>query len=606
MLQTPWRIELLGGLRVRRGDRVVERFRTYKTGALLAYATYHAPRLYSREALLGLFWPEMEPEAARHNLRQTLSTLRHELAALEASEEDLVVADRVHLWLQPGVFTTDVADLQAALQAAQYAPTSAERIMALSRAVALYQGELLPGYFEDWADAERARLADSHLEVLRQLAQDAEQAGDLQQSLHFARRILYFDPLDENAHCHLIRLYAATGRPIAAQNQYQEMERLFKTELDTVPSSQASALAKQALSSAAVQPVRAVPDSGAAPQRKEWPTPGGALLPDSPLYILRQTDQELREALACQESVILIKGARQIGKTSLLARGLHQVRAQGISVALTDLQKLNADSLISLPTFYQALGDSLARRFRLPTTLTERWKAQHSANTNFENYLLDDVLPALPGALVWAFDEIDRLFTCDFGSEVFGLLRSWHNERALDPISPWSHLSLAMAYATEVTLFITDLNQSPFNVGLRLELQDFTCEQVAQLNHVYGAPLRDESAVNRFYALVGGLPYVVQRGLYALATQQIDFETFARQADQDEGPLGDYLRRLLVSLLQNSALAETVRYVLQDQPCPSVESFYRLRSAGILIGPTYKQAQLRSRLTAQYLERHLL
>jgi hypothetical protein len=70
------------------------------------------------------------------------------------------------------------------------------------------------------------------------------------------------------------------------------------------------------------------------------------------------------------------------------------------------------------------------------------------------------VLGRIDGPVVWGLDEVDRLFSCEFGSEVFGLFRSWHNRRSLDPAGPWSRLTLALAYATEAYLFITDLNQS--------------------------------------------------------------------------------------------------------------------------------------------------
>src|SRR5206468_9769560 len=92
-------------------------------------------------------------------------------------------------------------------------------------------------------------------------------------------------------------------------------------------------------------------------------------------------------------------------------------------------------------------------------------------------------------SLVWGLDEVDRLFNCPFSDVVFGLFRSWHNERSLNPEGPWGRLTLAIAYATEAHLFITDLNQSPFNVGTRLTLDDFTLEQVAELNRRYGSPL---------------------------------------------------------------------------------------------------------------------
>ena len=103
---------------------------------------------------------------------------------------------------------------------------------------------------------------------------------------------------------------------------------------------------------------------------------------------------------------------------------------------------------------------------------------------------------------VWALDEVDRLFSKPYASEVFGLFRSWHNRRQLEPDGPWSMLTMAIAYATEAHLFITDLHQSPFNVGTRLELSDFNLEQVSDLNNRYGAPLRDNADIAIFYALL--------------------------------------------------------------------------------------------------------
>jgi DNA-binding SARP family transcriptional activator len=40
-METQWRIELLGGLRATRGDQDISRFRSQKTGALVAYLAYH-------------------------------------------------------------------------------------------------------------------------------------------------------------------------------------------------------------------------------------------------------------------------------------------------------------------------------------------------------------------------------------------------------------------------------------------------------------------------------------------------------------------------------------------------------------------------------------
>jgi hypothetical protein len=197
------------------------------------------------------------------------------------------------------------------------------------------------------------------------------------------------------------------------------------------------------------------------------------------------------------------------------------------------------------------------------------------------------------------------LFTCDIGSEVFGLFRSWHNDRALDPSGPWGRLTLAIAYATEAHLFITDLNQSPFNVGTRLVLEDFSLEQVADLNGRYGCPLRNSDEVRRYYRDVGGHPYLVRRGLHEMVTRGIDIIQFESQADRDEGIFGDHLRRILVSLAKDDELTKVVQAVIRGQPCPNLESFYRLRSAGLMSGTSPHDVHPRCQLYTAYLNRHL-
>jgi hypothetical protein len=207
---------------------------------------------------------------------------------------------------------------------------------------------------------------------------------------------------------------------------------------------------------------------------------------------------------------------------------------------------------------------------------------------------------------VWGLDEVDRLFSYHYASEIFGLFRSWHNARALDPTGPWQRLTLAIAYATEAHLFISDLNQSPFNVGTRLQLEDFSFEQVAELNQRYGAPLREPSEVARYVCLVGGHPYLVRRGLHEMVTHNIGLAAFEDQSDRDEGPFGDHLRRILVLLTRDPVLCAAIQEVLQGRPCPTQESFYRLRSAGVISGDSTCDARPRCQLYATYLERHLL
>ena len=350
----------------------------------------------------------------------------------------------------------------------------------------------------------------------------------------------------------------------------------------------------------------AAPSSASTAFKQMLEPVGGAVPLDSGFYVVRPTDEKFRAAITRQDSIVLVKGARQVGKTSLLARGLEEARRSGARIVLTDLQNISADSLESVEKLVMSFADCFADQLDLDVEPSEVWKPNRSPVTNLEQYLRREVLLKLTVPIVWALDEVDRLFTCDFGSEIFGLFRSWHNKRALDPAGPWRRLTLAIAYATEAHLFITDLNQSPFNVGTRLLLEDFIFEQVDEINKLYGSPLKENAEVARYFRLVSGHPYLVRRGFYEMVTNGLDLAALESRADHDEGPFGDHLRRMLFSLSQDRELCDVVRGMLQGKPCPTPESFYRLRSAGLALGDSARDARLRCQLYSTYFERHLL
>jgi DNA-binding SARP family transcriptional activator len=335
--------------------------------------------------------------------------------------------------------------------------------------------------------------------------------------------------------------------------------------------------------------------------------PAGSGVPlDSLFYMVRSADAELHAALEQREGVVLIKGARQMGKTSLLTRGLRGAGEAGAKVVLTDLQRLNAAHLQSAETLLLALAQWIGVQLDLDVLPHECWRAGSDPSMNFERYLRREALAKMEAPVVWGLDGVDRLFPCDFGAEVLGLFRAWYNARSCDPAGPWSRLTLAMTYATEAHLFVHDLNQSPFNVGTRLSLEDFTFEQVADLNRRHGFPLHDNRELARFYRLVGGHPYLVRRGLHEMATRGIGIAALETQMEGDTGIFDDHLQRLLAALGRDPELTEVVRDLLQGRPCPTAESFYRLRSAGVMIGESPRDVRPRCQLYASYLERHLL
>jgi DNA-binding SARP family transcriptional activator len=253
-----WRIQLLGELRAAQAEHVVTRFRTRKTGELLAYLSYYRRRTHPRELLIDLLWPECDLETGRHTLSVALSALRQQLdapvaetavaggeAPTSADAGSVFVADRFSVSVNPHRITTDVAEFEAALQAAAEACDAGERARWLAAAAELYGGELLPGYYADWLFPEQQRLEETFFQTLRQLIAHHARAGEFDAALRCALRATSADPLREEAHQEVMRLYSAAGRPSSALRHYHDLEQLLREQMDEAPSEATRAFAEE-------------------------------------------------------------------------------------------------------------------------------------------------------------------------------------------------------------------------------------------------------------------------------------------------------------------------------------------------------------------------
>jgi predicted ATPase/DNA-binding SARP family transcriptional activator len=239
------RIELLGGLRVRQGERLISRFRTHKVGALLAFLAYHPEPAHHRETLMALLWPEAPPDAARNSLSNALSSLRHQLEPPGVPAGTVLQADRFTVGLNGAVIRTDVAEFEERLRAAEQTTSVYEQIQGMRQALELYAGPLLPGYYEEWVLGEAARLLERSLQATRRLVRSLARSGQFALALDYAHHAVAADPLREEAHRDLMRLLAAAGQPAAALQQYRELETRLNQEMGMRPTVATQRLAQE-------------------------------------------------------------------------------------------------------------------------------------------------------------------------------------------------------------------------------------------------------------------------------------------------------------------------------------------------------------------------
>jgi len=284
-------------------------------------------------------------------------------------------------------------------------------------------------------------------------------------------------------------------------------------------------------------------------------------------------------------SLIRIKAPRQMGKTSLMARILYQAREQGYRTVPLSLQHADTGIFTNLNQLLQWLCAKITRKLRLPYQVDDYWSDTYGSKDNCTAYFEDCLLSAADEPLVLGLDEVDRVFQYPtISDDFFGLLRAWYEEAGYGDLDSdlWNKLRLVVVHSTEVYIPL-NVNQSPFNVGLPIELSEFSSEQVWNLARQHGLHWHS-SQVEQLMRVVGGHPYLVRVALYHLAQQQLSLEKLLATAPTEAGIYGDHLRRHLWTLQQHPELAAAFAKVVIAKEPVELESVlaFKLHSMGLV------------------------
>ncbi len=277
------------------------------------------------------------------------------------------------------------------------------------------------------------------------------------------------------------------------------------------------------------------------------------------------------------------------------------MRSDGRRSVFLDLQQLDDAHLADLNSLLVSLAKRVTRALKTKVQPEEVWDESFGAKDSFADFLTAVLEEDEEAPVLLVLDEVDRVFDRPYRADFFAAVRGWHNRRATEPA--WERLDLAIGHATDPALWIDDLNQSPFNVGERLRVDDFNAAELRQLDARHGAPLGGE--VTDLRRLVGGQPYLARQALYALATERWTVAELRAVAAEDSGPFGDHLRGLLWKLRRNKRLCEAMKIAVHRGGCADEMDFQRLRAAGLVAGDERRTARPRYELYRKYFGKHL-
>ena len=354
-------------------------------------------------------------------------------------------------------------------------------------------------------------------------------------------------------------------------------------------------------------------DDSQATRRLEYP--GGAMLFSSPFYVERTRE----EAKAYSEimhpgSVVRIKGPRKMGKSSLMLRVLDQADSEAYRTVVVDFLQADSSILSSLDSLLRWICLQISSQLSIEPALDDYWNELTGSKLSCSNYLQDHILQSLDQPLLLVVNELNAIFDHDDVSRDFlPLLRSWHEESKHNAVM--QRLRQVLIYSTEVYVQL-DINLSPFNVGLPIELAPFDGDQISGLASVYGFNWKNDgnasSPVTHLQSQLGGHPYLVQLAMYELANRSGLIESPSRalrellaEASEPGGIYSDFLQQLLVDMSSNENAARAFKKIMADADASlSRIEMYQLERMGLIRIQNAKPV-ISSRLLADYLDKNL-
>ena len=332
-------------------------------------------------------------------------------------------------------------------------------------------------------------------------------------------------------------------------------------------------------------------------------SPEGQMGMDSRFYIHSNYEQLCYEEVKKPGSLIRIKSPENMGKSSLMLRVLGYAEELGYRTVNINLEQVNQKFFEDLDKFMQWFCASAGKQMGVRVKIEEYWDDIFAPNDNTTEYFEKYLLKGIETPLVVAIDNFDRVFNhADIETDFCDLLRGWFEKSRSAQL--WGNLRLIIVHSRESYL-PKDINRSPFNVGLPIELGEFNPNQIQELVSLHGLDWKEQQ-LGQLIDLIGGHPYLVRLALYRISIGDLTFEQFLKTAPTEQGIYKDHLLRYLEPLEDYPDLGKAMKTVVTSKiPVRlSSEEAFKLDSMGLVVR-VENNVQPRCRLYSLYFGNHL-
>ncbi|MEL7354366.1 MAG: AAA-like domain-containing protein [Cyanobacteria bacterium P01_A01_bin.116] len=305
---------------------------------------------------------------------------------------------------------------------------------------------------------------------------------------------------------------------------------------------------------------------------------------DQSYYIDRPpTESRCFEAITNPGALIRIKAPQKMGKTWLVDRLLQYAEQQDYAIVPINLLRIESTVTSDLERFLKYFCTRVTRQLGMDNQLSDYWDEELGSNTSCTEYFESYILQNTDKPIVLALDNVDRLFPYEaVAANFFSLMRAWYEDARILP--EWQQLRLIISHSTDIYPTL-NINRSPFNVGLAIELTEFNQLQLLQLAQKQGVLQNSPKQVEALAALLGGHPYLFQQALEQLrSNREMSIENLLAISPTEAGPYAQHLRNLLIHLQENPEMAAAMKTILQASGPTRIKSElgFQLNSLGLI------------------------
>lgn len=226
-----------------------------KSKLLLIYLLINRGLKHTKDKILELFFAELSSASADNVFHQAVTNIRNALNPAGQTEEkttdkkkpkdkqlpgsiSYITYDDKILQVTPGyIYKIDAVEfskLHGKIKSIQ-TPGDEKTILA-KKAIDMYRGEFLPGYYDHWIEEQRSALQHKFIEICEVLISLLEQNNQFDEIIYYAEKLINADKLHEGAYLSMINACSKTGNENMARKNFRRLLKNYEEEYGEKPS----------------------------------------------------------------------------------------------------------------------------------------------------------------------------------------------------------------------------------------------------------------------------------------------------------------------------------------------------------------------------------